>query len=138
MVSTHSRSFFGQTTGLIVNSNSKKEDFIFFKMLKKKEEGFTEQMGERYRQLVKEWMFSNPKGFTSDIDYITDNDKGFETHTFDKFMRIRYNLQLHLYISMFLHAEDESLPVNALQDKHNFNTKVFRTLLGTTALTSQN
>ena len=43
ITNTHSQSFFGQTTGLIINSSSKEEPFIFLKCIKKKPEGAWEK-----------------------------------------------------------------------------------------------
>ena len=39
MTDIHSKSFFGQNTGMIIKSNSKSEDFIFITCLRKKQDG---------------------------------------------------------------------------------------------------
>jgi len=44
MANAHSKSFFGQTTGLIVSSSSKEDDFIFLKCVKKKGDGTWEKL----------------------------------------------------------------------------------------------
>ena len=43
MVDKHSYSFFGQTNGLIINSSSKEDPFLFFTCLKKKQDGSWEK-----------------------------------------------------------------------------------------------
>jgi hypothetical protein len=43
MVNSHSHSFFGQNTGLIVNSSSREESFIFFRCIKRKPDGIWEK-----------------------------------------------------------------------------------------------
>ncbi len=43
MTNNHSQSFFGQETGLTINSTSKKENFIFIKCIKKKSDGAWEK-----------------------------------------------------------------------------------------------
>ena len=48
MTDNHSQSFFGQTTGITINSPSKSENYIFMKCIKKKQDGSWEKpsMGE--------------------------------------------------------------------------------------------
>ena len=43
MANSHSHSFFGQNTGLIVNSSSREESFIFFRCIKRKPDGIWEK-----------------------------------------------------------------------------------------------
>ena len=43
MVNSHSHSFFGQNTGLIIYSSSKEESFIFFRCIKRKPDGIWEK-----------------------------------------------------------------------------------------------
>lgn len=44
MVDSHNQSFFGQNTGLFVQSSSKDEQFIFLKLIKKKPDGSWEKL----------------------------------------------------------------------------------------------
>ncbi|MHA1150034.1 MAG: hypothetical protein ACTSR8_17500 [Promethearchaeota archaeon] len=53
MVDTHSQSFFGQNTGLIVMSSSKSEPFIFMKCIKRKKDGSWEKPSSGEGKLIK-------------------------------------------------------------------------------------
>jgi hypothetical protein len=53
MVDSHSKSFFGQSTGMIIQSSSKSEPFIFFKFLKKKEDGSWEKLSNGEGKTIK-------------------------------------------------------------------------------------
>jgi hypothetical protein len=53
MVEFHSKSFFGQNTGLIINSASKFQPFIFFKCIKKKPDGKWEKPSKNEGKLIK-------------------------------------------------------------------------------------
>jgi len=53
MVNSHSRSFFGQNTGVIIRSSSKKEDFIFVQCIKKKEDGSWEKPSQGEGKVIK-------------------------------------------------------------------------------------
>jgi hypothetical protein len=53
MTDTHNRSFFGQSTGIIIQSPSKESDFIFFQFLKKKENGTWEKPSLREGKIIK-------------------------------------------------------------------------------------
>ncbi|MFX1479864.1 MAG: hypothetical protein ACFFCI_17235 [Promethearchaeota archaeon] len=53
MVDSHSQSFFGQSTGMIIQSSSKSEPFIFFKFLKKKEDGSWEKLSSGEGKTIK-------------------------------------------------------------------------------------
>ena len=43
MTDNHSKSFFGQATGIIINSPSKTDPFIFLRCIKKKQDGIWEK-----------------------------------------------------------------------------------------------
>ena len=47
MVDSHNQSFFGQNTGLLIQSSSKDESFIFLKLIKKKPDGSWEKLTNR-------------------------------------------------------------------------------------------
>lgn len=53
MTNSHSRSFFGQNTGLILKSTSRKDDFIFLQCLKKKEGGVWEKPSKGEGKVIK-------------------------------------------------------------------------------------
>ncbi len=53
MANAHSKSFFGQTTGLIISSSSKEDDFIFLKCLKKKGDGTWEKLSRGEGKTIK-------------------------------------------------------------------------------------
>jgi hypothetical protein len=53
MVDLHSRSFFGQHTGIIVKSPSKQDDFIFFTCLRKKKDGVWEKPSQGEGKTIK-------------------------------------------------------------------------------------
>ncbi|MFX0041820.1 MAG: hypothetical protein ACFE8L_02810 [Candidatus Hodarchaeota archaeon] len=53
MVNTHSQSFFGQSTGLTIQSTSKAESFIFLKCIKKKSNGTWEKPSQGEGKTVK-------------------------------------------------------------------------------------
>jgi len=53
MVDQHSYSFFGQTNGLIINSPSKEDPFIFFTCLKKKQDGSWEKPSSKEGKTIK-------------------------------------------------------------------------------------
>jgi hypothetical protein len=53
MTDTHSQSFFGQATGLTINSSSKNDPFIFIKCIKKKENGDWEKLSSGEGKTIK-------------------------------------------------------------------------------------
>ena len=53
MVDTHSKSFFGQHTGMIINSSSKEESFLFIRCLKKKADGIWEKPSQNEGKTIK-------------------------------------------------------------------------------------
>lgn len=53
MTNTHSQSFFGQSTGLTIQSSSKTEPFIFLKVIKKKSDGKWEKPSKGEGKTVK-------------------------------------------------------------------------------------
>lgn len=53
MVDFHSRSFFGQKTGIIIKSSSKQDDFIFFTCLRKKKDGVWEKPSQGEGKTIK-------------------------------------------------------------------------------------
>ncbi len=53
MTNTHSQSFFGQSTGLTIQSSSKTEPFIFLKCIKKKGDGTWEKPSKNEGKTVK-------------------------------------------------------------------------------------
>jgi len=53
MTNSHSRSFFGQNTGLILKSTSRKDDFIFLQCLMKKEGGVWEKPSQGEGKMIK-------------------------------------------------------------------------------------
>ncbi|MFX0057278.1 MAG: hypothetical protein ACFE85_05450 [Candidatus Hodarchaeota archaeon] len=53
MVEFHSKSFFGQNTGLILSSSSKFQPFIFLRCIKKKPDGTWEKPSENEGKLIK-------------------------------------------------------------------------------------
>ena len=53
MTDTHNYSFFGQKTGMIVQSSSKSEPFIFIKLLKKKPNGAWEKLSNGEGKTIK-------------------------------------------------------------------------------------
>jgi len=53
MVDSHSKIFFGQNTGLIVNSPSKYDPFIFIRCIKKKPNGHWEKSSENEGKMIK-------------------------------------------------------------------------------------
>lgn len=53
MTETHNYSFFGQKTGMIVQSSSQKDPYIFLKLLKKKESGAWEKLSKGEGKTIK-------------------------------------------------------------------------------------
>lgn len=53
MTKTHNYSFFGQKTGMIVQSSSQKDPYIFFKLLKKNESGAWEKPSKGEGKTIK-------------------------------------------------------------------------------------
>lgn len=53
IVDTHSQSFFGQRTGMVIQSSSKNEAFIYLKFIKKKNDGTWEKMSAGEGKTVK-------------------------------------------------------------------------------------
>jgi len=53
MVKTHSKSFFGQNTGLIINSSSNSEPFFFIRCIKKKHDGNWEKPSRGEGKVIK-------------------------------------------------------------------------------------
>jgi len=53
MVNSHSKSFFGQNTGLILQSSSKKDPYIFFQCIKKKANGIWEKPSKGEGKIIK-------------------------------------------------------------------------------------
>jgi len=53
MTETHNYSFFGQKTGMIVQSSSQKDPYIFFKLLKKNENGAWEKPSKGEGKTIK-------------------------------------------------------------------------------------
>jgi len=47
MVDKHNQSFFGQSTGMFIQSSSKHEPFIFLQFIKKKGDGSWEKPSQR-------------------------------------------------------------------------------------------
>lgn len=53
MVDVHSQSFFGQSTGMFIQSSSKSESFIFMKFIKKKNNGTWEKLSNGEGKTIK-------------------------------------------------------------------------------------
>ena len=53
MVDSHSKSFFGQSTGMFIQSSSKSESFIFITFIKKKKNGTWEKLSNREGKTIK-------------------------------------------------------------------------------------
>ena len=53
MVDKHNQSFFGQSTGMFIQSSSKSESFIFIQFIKKKGDGSWEKLSKREGKTVK-------------------------------------------------------------------------------------
>ena len=53
MVDSHSQSFFGQSTGMFIQSSSKSESFIFMTFIKKKNDGTWEKLSNREGKTIK-------------------------------------------------------------------------------------
>jgi hypothetical protein len=53
MTNKHNKSFFGNTTGIILESSSKKEPFIFLRCLKKKSDGAWEKTSKGEGKIIK-------------------------------------------------------------------------------------
>ncbi len=53
MVEKHNQSFFGQSTGMFIQSSSKSESFIFIQFIKKKGDGSWEKLSKREGKTVK-------------------------------------------------------------------------------------
>jgi hypothetical protein len=53
MGDSHSKSFFGQNTGLILNSSSKNEPFFFVRCIKRKPDGIWEKPSKREGKVIK-------------------------------------------------------------------------------------
>ena len=53
MGDVHSRSFFGQATGMIIRSSSKTDDFIFVNCIKKKPDGSWEKPTQKEGKTVR-------------------------------------------------------------------------------------
>lgn len=53
MVDSHSQSFFGQSTGMFIQSSSKSESFIFLKFIKKKNDGTWEKLSTGEGKTIK-------------------------------------------------------------------------------------
>lgn len=53
IVDTHNQSFFGQSTGMFIQSSSKSEPFIFMKFIKKKGNGSWEKLSTREGKTIK-------------------------------------------------------------------------------------
>ncbi len=53
MVDKHNQSFFGQSTGMFIQSSSKSESFIFIQFIKKKGDGSCEKLSKREGKTVK-------------------------------------------------------------------------------------
>ncbi len=53
MANTHSQSFFGQNTGLIINSSSRVEPYIFLRCFKRKSDGIWEKPSSKEGKVIK-------------------------------------------------------------------------------------
>ncbi len=53
MANTHSQSFFGQNTGLIINSSSRVEPYIFLRCIKRKSDGIWEKPSSKEGKVIK-------------------------------------------------------------------------------------
>ncbi len=53
MANTHSQSFFGQNTGLIINSSSREEPYIFLTCIKRKSDGIWEKPSLNEGKVIK-------------------------------------------------------------------------------------
>ncbi|MGM0470630.1 MAG: hypothetical protein ACQERB_17760 [Promethearchaeati archaeon] len=53
MVNSHNRSFFGQNTALIIQSTSKKEDWVFFRCIKRKKGNIWEKPSQGEGKVIK-------------------------------------------------------------------------------------
>jgi len=53
MANQHSQSFFGQNTGIIINSSAKEEQFIYIRCIKKKSNGIWEKPSSKEGRVIK-------------------------------------------------------------------------------------
>jgi hypothetical protein len=75
IVDTHNQSFFGQSTGLIIQSTSKKESFIFMRFLKKKENGAWEKSSVGEGKTIK----CNLEEIVMILEVLKKNSKSWST-----------------------------------------------------------
>ncbi|MEJ2250061.1 MAG: hypothetical protein P8Y97_10420, partial [Candidatus Lokiarchaeota archaeon] len=82
-----------------------------------------DDLGVKYRNLVKKFIFSNPKEYTP---YITNDKKGFSSKVFSELMSLRYEVYKDIYLSTSLHLDKSK--ISQLDIESEFGIPVYNNL----------